>query len=146
MPMRGAIVDNLMMIDINNIGQIDILKDDYRTVIFGGMPVIAFHTKKDGEYNPLPSFNIKQCAPLGYQPPVKFYSPKYDSRESIENPKPDLRTIIYWKPNVVTDGACKAKLDFYTADDPATYSVIIEGMSDDGRLIHFLGNGLIRVE
>ena len=77
--------------------------------------------------------------------PVEFYSPKYDTRESIENPTPDLRTTIYWNPNVITDDEGNVNLDFYTADDPATYSVIIEGVSDDGRLIHYCGNSLIKV-
>jgi len=74
--------------------------------------------------------------PLGYQLPIEFYSPKYDTQEKINDPKPDLRTTIYWKPNVITDDEGNAKLDFYTADDPAAYSVIIEGVSDDGKLIH----------
>jgi uncharacterized protein YfaS (alpha-2-macroglobulin family) len=84
--------------------------------------------------------------PLGYQLPVEFYSPKYDTQESIDNPKPDLRTTIYWNPNVVTDEEGNTKVDFYTADDPATYSVIIEGVSDDGKLIHYRGNAAITVK
>jgi len=84
--------------------------------------------------------------PLGYQLPIEFYSPKYETQESIDNPKPDLRTTIYWKPNVITDDRGNAKLDFYTADDPGTYSVIIEGVSEDGRLIHYRGESVIKVE
>jgi len=94
--------------------------------------------------SPHPSF--KPVTPLGYQTPVEFYSPKYDTQESINSTKPDLRTTIYWKPNVITDDEGNATLDFYTADDPADYSVIIEGVSDDGKLIHYYGKSLIEVK
>jgi len=77
--------------------------------------------------------------------PIEFYSPKYDTQESINNSTPDLRTTIYWKPNVLTDDKGNAKLDFYTADDPGTYSVIIEGVSEDGKLIHYIGKAAITV-
>ena len=51
-----------------------------------------------------------------------------------------------YKPNVITDAEGNVELDFYTADDPATYSVIIEGMSNDGKLFHYHGNSVIKVE
>ena len=60
--------------------------------------------------------------------------------------QPDLRTTIYWKPDVITDDDGKATLDFYTSDNPATYTVIIEGVNIDGKLIHYQGNALITVE
>ena len=84
--------------------------------------------------------------PLGYQLPVEFYSPKYDTQEKIDDSKPDLRTTIYWKPNVMTDNEGNAKLDFYTADDSGTYSVVIEGVSEDGKLIHYQGKSTIAVK
>jgi len=141
--------DILNMLNINDIGQIDVLKDIINTSAYGmrgSNGVIVIYTKK-GEINTsLPSFNIKQLMPPGYQLPVEFYSPKYDTQASINNPTPDLRTTIYWKPNVITDEEGNAKLDFYTSDDSATYSVIIEGVSNDGKLIHYKGDSLITVK
>ena len=83
---------------------------------------------------------------MGYQMPVEFYSPKYDIQKNFENPNPDLRTTIYWKPNVITDNEGNVKLDFYTADDSSTYSVIIEGVSNEGKLIHYRGKASIIVK
>jgi len=145
-----SVEDILNMLDINDIAKIDVLKDISNTAIYGsrgGNGVIVVYTKK-GEINTAsrPSFNIKQVMPLGYQLPVEFYSPKYDTQASISDPKPDFRTTIYWNPNVITDENGNAKLDFYTADDPATYSVIIEGINDEGKLIHYHGNALITVK
>jgi len=140
--------DILGMLNINDIGKIDVLKDISNTAMYshGGNGVIVIYTKRGEIGTSLPSFNIKQLTPLGYQLPVEFYSPKYDTQESANNPKPDFRTTIFWKPNVITDEEGNAKLDFYTADDPATYSVTIEGISDDGNLIHYRGNALITVK
>jgi hypothetical protein len=138
-------LDILDRISIDNIGQIDVhtRKFTFRFRDYDG--AIVIYTKGEGKLS-LPSYNIKQLMPLGYQLPVEFYSPKYDTQERLENRQPDLRTTIYWQPNVVTDEEGKAKLDFYTADDPATYTVIIEGISEDGKLIHYRGNALIKVE
>ena len=142
-------LDILSMFSIHDIGKIGVIKDGAKLSMYGmrgGNGVIVVYTKRGEIGTPIPSFNIKQLIPLGYQLPVEFYSPKYDTQASINDPKPDLRTTIYWKPNVITDADGNAKLDFYTADDPATYSVIIEGVSDDGKLIHYSGNALITVK
>ena len=144
-----SVMDVLLPISLNDVGQLDVIKDGAKLLVFGQSSdggVIVIYTKK-GEARKLPpSYNIKSLMPLGYQAPVEFYSPRYDSRENPVLSKPDFRTTIYWKPNVLTDDEGKAKLDFYTADDPSTYSVIIEGVSDAGRLIHYRGDALIRVE
>jgi len=143
-------INNLDMVTIYDVGKIDILKNAANLAVYGmrgANGVIVIYTKRgDGNSRPMPYFNIKQIIPLGYQLPVEFYSPKYDTEESLNDPKPDLRTTIYWNPNVLTDDNGNAKLDFYTADDPSTYSVVIEGVSDDGKLIHFCGNAAITVK
>jgi len=144
-----TVMDILNTLNINDIGKIDVLKDISNTAMYGmrgGNGVIVIYTKRGEAGTSLPSYNIKQLTPLGYQLPVEFYSPKYDTQESIENPKPDLRTTIYWKPDVLTDDKGNAKLDFYTADDSGTYSVIIDGVSEDGRLIHYRGKSAITVK
>jgi TonB-dependent SusC/RagA subfamily outer membrane receptor len=145
-----SVMDILNLVNVNDVGKIDILKNASNTAIYGmrgGNGVIVIYTKKgDGGRSPLPSFNIKPLTPLGFQLPVEFYSPKYDTQESINSSIPDLRTTIYWKPNVLTDDNGNAKIDFYTADDPATYSVIIEGVSNDGKLIRYRGKANITVK
>jgi len=141
---RG-LMDILNSIDINDIKQVDVLTG---FTVNGNSGVIAIYTKRgDGGKNyPLPSLNIKPVSPLGYQLPIEFYSPKYDTQERINNPIPDLRTTIYWKPCVITSEEGDAALDFYTSDAPATYSVIIEGISDDGKLIRYYEHALITVK
>ena len=72
---------------------------------------------------------------MGYQQPVEFYAPKYDTPEKRNAPVPDLRTTIYWQPVVHADEQGKASFEFYTADEQTSYTVIIEGLADDGSII-----------
>ena len=149
-PMDDETVGELLeRINLSDIGQVDVLKNSGAAMMYGpgaANGAIVVYTKRGDGGSPLPSYNTQSLMPLGYQWPVAFYSPKYDTKESLENLQPDFRTTLYWQPNVLTDDEGNATLDFYTADDPATYSVIIEGVSEDGQLIHYCGNALIMVE
>ena len=80
--------------------------------------------------------NISIFTPLGYQKPVAFYSPKYDTPQAKAYNIPDYRTTIFWKPDVViSDETEEASFEFYTSDFPTTYSVVIEGLTSDGKII-----------
>jgi uncharacterized protein YfaS (alpha-2-macroglobulin family) len=72
--------------------------------------------------------------PLGFQKSAEFYAPKYDT--PAKNTKPDLRTTIHWQPNITTDEDGTASFSFYTADTPSTYTVVIEGMTADGKIVY----------
>ena len=76
----------------------------------------------------------KRIMPLGFQKPAEFYAPKYD--QPNQNIKPDLRTTIHWQPNLTTNEEGKASFKFYTADTPSTYTVVIEGVTDDGKVVY----------
>jgi hypothetical protein len=92
---------------------------------------------KDGNINKITSkpFHIKTILPLGYQNPVAFYAPKYDTPVKRNVQTPDLRTTIHWQPVIQTDSIGVASFDFYTADEPTSYTVIIEGLANDGKII-----------
>lgn len=68
--------------------------------------------------------------PLPIYFPKEFYSPKYNLANKNQ---PDYRSTIFWDANVVTDESGKAKISFYTADKPSTYTVKIEGTDLNGR-------------
>jgi hypothetical protein len=46
----------------------------------------------------------------------------------------DARSTIYWKPDILTGKDGKARVSFYTADKPGTYTVILEGCDMNGHL------------
>jgi len=91
---------------------------------------LFIHTK----FIPKKTPYIKRFMPLGFQKPAEFYAPKYDS--PAQNTKPDLRTTIHWQPNITTDENGTATFRFYTADTPATYTVVIEGITEDGKIVY----------
>lgn len=69
--------------------------------------------------------------PVAYSYPHEFYRPKYLLRET-NPPLGDLRSTIHWEPNIITNAEGKAQTSFYTADQPGTYTVIIEGADMNG--------------
>ncbi len=50
---------------------------------------------------------------------------------------PDHRTTLYWNPKVKTDANGKASVKFYATDISKRYLVILEGVSDDGTIVHY---------
>ncbi|RYG22313.1 MAG: hypothetical protein EOO07_00195 [Chitinophagaceae bacterium] len=69
--------------------------------------------------------------PLPLYMPKEFYSPKYTVNKSTG--LPDLRSTIFWDANVITDENGKAKLSFYAADLPGSYTIKVEGTDLMGR-------------
>ncbi|TCD00184.1 carboxypeptidase-like regulatory domain-containing protein [Pedobacter psychroterrae] len=80
--------------------------------------------------------------PLPIMKPQEFYSPKYTIK-NIGVKEPDLRSVIFWEPNIVTDGSGRAKVIITTADIPGTYSVSVEGSDMSGSIGS--GTGKVKV-
>ncbi|MDL2223391.1 hypothetical protein LJB98_04750 [Bacteroidales bacterium OttesenSCG-928-M11] len=136
--------------NISEIAQVEIFTDLTEKLFFGqGKPVVAFTTWPAGyQRNNETSNNeySKTIVPLGYQVPVEFYSPRYDTPESLSDPSPDLRSTIYWKPDIFLQKTNETSVDFYSADAPTTYSVIIEGVGSNRNFIYLKQEGAIKVE
>ena len=91
--------------------------------------------KKGGVFYDEEKFHIKIIQPFGYQQPATYYSPKYDTSESKEDKTPDLRTTIHWQPVVQSNDRGEASFEFYSADETTSYSVVIEGLTNNGKII-----------
>lgn len=78
-----------------------------------------------------PTKGVYVHKPLPLYVPKEFYSPKYSVDKTSGTA--DLRSTIFWDANVVTDENGKARLSFYSADLPGTYTVKIEGTDMFGR-------------
>ena len=113
----------------------------------GASGVISITTKRgvDDRYFERDHLNYIVFTPLGYQKPIEFYSHKYETLESKYLTLPDFRTTIFWKPDIfISDDNEEASFEFYTSDFSTTYSVVIEGLTSDGRIVRQVGK--IRVE
>jgi hypothetical protein len=69
--------------------------------------------------------------PKGVYTARVFYSPLYDA--NTNQTLADLRTTIFWQPNVVTNDG-KASIEFANAGSAGTYRVIVEGISSEGNI------------
>jgi hypothetical protein len=68
--------------------------------------------------------------PLPFSSAKKFYAPKYSSGSTAD--MTDIRSTIHWAPYIVTDKNGMATVTFYTADNPGSYSLILEGADMKG--------------
>jgi TonB-dependent SusC/RagA subfamily outer membrane receptor len=115
---------------------VEVLSDGSKTSIYGrkaGSGLILINTKKGNYAGPALMPNIVTYMPTGYYKAREFYSPQYDDPK-IKTQMPDLRTTIYWNPNIVTDKGGKTSFEYFNADTKGTYRVIVEGIDDNGKL------------
>jgi TonB-dependent SusC/RagA subfamily outer membrane receptor len=100
----------------------------------GANGVLVITTKNGGRGNKnISSLGVLPITPPEFYKARAFYSPKYDviNGNSIG---PDLRSTIYWNPEIKTDTDGGAMLGYYNADEVGTYKVIVEGMDDNGNI------------
>ena len=136
------------LLTVQEIESIDVFKGP-NAAIFGARGsngVISITTKRGLDYTDPQRkyFNYTVYTPLGFQKPVEFYAPRYESLEAKNLSVPDYRTTVFWKPDIIISDAGKATFDFFTSDFQTTYSVVIEGITTDGRIIRQVEK--IRVE
>ena len=125
-------------ITIHEVERVDVFKGASAALwgVRGGNGVISVTTRRgSSDYTGPEPLNRKALSPLGYQKPVEFYSPKYETPESKHLGNPDYRTTIFWKPDLVTSEGEEASFEFYTSDFHTTYSVVIEGLTTEGHII-----------
>ena len=136
----GVYVDSDFLNSINttDIASIEVLRTIGNTAIYGsrgGNGLLVITTKRGDEgsvYNRYAP-GIVTYSPKGYYKAREFYSPQYDDPKTNTQMQ-DLRSTIYWRPNVITDKEGNASFSFFNADGKGTYRVVIEGIDADGNL------------
>ena len=74
-------------------------------------------------------YNVSQANPLGWQKPARFYSPRYNTQESLKSKEKDNRITLYWNPELKLDENGEATISFYTSDSDSQYRIEVEGRS-----------------
>jgi len=69
-----------------------------------------------------------------YERHREFYEPKYDNIDLINDPSPDYRNTLLWKPMIVTDKKGEASLEFFCSDINTGFVGNIEGLNGEGLL------------
>ena len=125
--------DGIAAIPLSMIERVDILGyiEGYR--LFGergGAGVISFTTKSDLGSTSINyhSVNIKIS---GYNESRIFYSPRHHN--TLEKDfKPDLRTTLFWEPNIKVENNKELLLNYYNSDNASKVKIIVEGITTSG--------------
>lgn len=126
-------VEFLLNVPVYTVDKIEVMKRN--ASIFGCAAyngVISVHTKNglNGTYSSVTSSIKKRI--VGYNAPRIFYAPKYNTPTS-ETEKADLRTTIYWEPNIITTDKEGETINFFNADKLTTVIVRAEGITQSGK-------------
>ena len=132
-----ASVDLLSTISVSDVAYIKVLRPPFVGAAGGGAHgAIVIYTKRGDDIESTPGKGLSNNTITGYTSIRQFFSPDYATLTG-ENEKKDLRTTLYWNPEVITQpGNNKVKLTFYNNDVTQAFRVVIEGITRDGRLAH----------
>ncbi len=103
--------------------------------IYGGLSgVILITTKRSGlKVSDIIASGILPITANGFYKAREFYAPEYEHPDDNINRK-DLRSTIYWKPEIVTDKDGNASFEYYNADGTGNYRVTVEGIDEKGNI------------
>lgn len=147
-PLDGSIAWQVMStIRPEDIQQIDIICGMKCAGYFGGKQdaIVAITLKSGGTGASWDPVNITHILPLGYQKKAEFYAPKYEIKERERMNDRDLRTTIHWQPDIVFKEG-KAEVVFYTSGTPATYSIVVEGVTEEGYILREVKEMVVQQE
>jgi hypothetical protein len=125
----------LYQIDPLTVESIEVLKSAMYTGIYGSRAangLLIITSKHGASTNTEKLSNVVATTLYGFYKAREFYIPKYGTKGN--NQPTDLRSTIFWKPDVMTDKDGKASFSFLNGVNKSTYRVIIEGFDSEGRL------------
>jgi CarboxypepD_reg-like domain/TonB-dependent Receptor Plug Domain len=122
---------DLKFINPNEVIRIELLSGPKASIfgMRGANGVIAIYTRRFGERKAGFQY-AKSKIVSGFQKEVEFFSPDYSKIKPIK----DLRTTVYWNPEIILDKNGEAEFSFYAANVPAGYKITVEGMTLFGQV------------
>ena len=141
-PMKIMLDGVLISADVMNtiapetVESVEVLRSSEFTSIYGNdghSGLILINTKKGGSSEAGSNHNIVNYMPKGYYKAREFYAPRYD-KAKIKIPAPDLRSTVYWNPNVPTDKDGKTSVEYFNTDAKGLFKILIEGIDSNGNL------------
>jgi len=139
MPVESSeVLSFLKSLDARSIDFIEVLRGPEAAAygMLGGNGVILINTKaRSNEFvKDYSAYKILQ--PVTYHTAPRFVMPDYAVKQIKNSKAPDPRVTIYWKSNLLTGLDGKASVDFYTADEATTYSVVVSGLTANGEYVY----------
>ncbi|MEI6950299.1 hypothetical protein V9K67_24170 [Paraflavisolibacter sp. H34] len=130
-------VSMISSLPVTDVAYVKVFRPPFMGGFGGGNGAIAIYTRRGGDVKAEPGKGLSGNTIMGYTPIRQFYAPNYAAVDP-RNEQRDLRTTLYWNPNLVASPRKRTiTLSFYNNDISDAFRVVIEGMSSDGRLTHF---------
>ena len=132
--------EKVLSINSREIEKADIINTRYfiSENIFDG--IVSFVTKK-GNLSVLEFDNsIFRQVYEGCEIQNNFYSPDYSTSETKDNRIPDYRNTLFWNPDLQTRKDGKTEISFFTSDESSDYTIVVEGITSDGKKGYYSGS------
>ncbi|MCM1092728.1 MAG: hypothetical protein NC421_02120 [Lachnospiraceae bacterium] len=100
--------------------------------IYTGVLLITTKYGSEGKRTQQPS--MASITPLGYQPPVEFYVPKYPEAEDALYHYPGSRPTLYWNPKLSTGANGKFSIEIPESTCPKL-NISLQGITHGGKII-----------
>lgn len=125
----------LNFLPVSIIDRIDILKNAGKTAVYGldGANGVISVITRSGNRTTKEPVQVKHTVNTtfsGYDSPRVFYSPHHDGANQHDSP--DLRTTIFWKPDISLQQGKELLLKYYNADNNSAIRIIVEGITSTG--------------
>ena len=141
----GLIVDGMQMegselslISAMDVETIEVLRNAHYLTMYGSFGaggLIIITTKRGDGARAVSNYTpgLITHNPKGIYPTREFVSPDYssDKQKYIQH---DLRSTIFWKPNLVSNENGESSFEFFTSDQPGEYRIIVQGIDIYGKL------------
>jgi hypothetical protein len=132
----GAIGADFNGLTLSEVETVEVLKGANASIYGGlgggGVLVITTRHGTNLEAKDIQAVGILPITVQGFYKAREFYSPKYEASMPVNHP--DLRSTIYWAPELVTDKEGNASVDFYNADGKGNYRIVVEGIDEKGNI------------
>lgn len=101
----------------------------------GGGGALAIYMKKGADLNAAIESSTDIISYNGYSIIKQFYSPNYETG-NVDASKPDNRLTLLWQPDLyLANINPKVPIIFYNNDRTKKFKVVVEGVTNDGRLL-----------
>ena len=127
--------DAIIYIPVSWVERIDVLcpiRGELEWGERGGNGVVSILLKDDFLLSStIPTYHSVNKSITGYSEPRVFYSPKHHGSLKTDK-KPDLRTTLFWEPNIEIENNKNVTLNYYNTDNSSTVKITVEGITSDG--------------
>jgi hypothetical protein len=130
----------LLSIDPKNVSTIKVIKDGNKLSRFGSLfsnGVILVRTKNSSYKERLSKENKFTLHGLLETPVLQT------TKSTTQSNIPDVKSCLYWNPQVTLDSQGQASFNFTTSDDTGIFKIQIEGITSEGKI--FKGNDTLTV-